>query len=115
MLVNGKTDEEYLQILNTCLCANFINRNDKVLNNRIDNFIKIYCNKNGDVLDSDIIEQLKSFGELSKGIKSELNIDDNWNEEYYEVDIEPIMQLLFMANREQLLSIVKDMMCCLAN
>ena len=45
MLVNGKTDEEYLQILNACLCADFINRNDKVLDNRLDNCIKIYCNK----------------------------------------------------------------------
>ena len=114
MLVNGKTDKEYLQLLNVCLCADFMNKSDKVLNNRVNNCIKIYCNKSGDILRTEIVEQLKSFGKLSCKLKEELDIDDNWDSEYYILDLEPIMQLLFMCDREQLLSVVKDMMCCLA-
>jgi hypothetical protein len=113
MLVNGKTDEEYLQILNACLCADFLNKTDKVLNNRVDNCITIYCNKKGEVLRSELVEQLKSIGKLSDRMKEELDIDDDWDFNYYIVSLEQIMQLLFMCDREQLLSIVKDMMCCL--
>jgi hypothetical protein len=46
-------------------------------------------------------------------MKEELDIDDDWDFNYYIVSLEQIMQLLFMCDREQLLSIVKDMMCCL--
>ena len=114
MLVNDKTDEEYLQLLNVCLCADFMNKSDKVLNERVNNCIKIYCNKKGKVLGSELVEQLKSFGKLSDRMKEELDIDDDWDFNYYLVSLEQIMQLLFMCDREQLLSIVKDMMCCLA-
>src|SRR5574344_909479 len=113
MLVSGKTDEEYLQLLNVCLCADFMNKSDKVLDNRVNNCITIYCNKKGKVLIPELVEQLKSVGKLSDKMKEELDIDDDWDFNYYIVSLEQIMQLLFMCDREQLLSIVKDMMCCL--
>lgn len=116
ILYNGKTQKEWLEQLSENMYMFSLGLKEGNIQDRSKE-IFFYFDNNGNLLPDETVNILKYFyktnGFLAKELKKQLNINDDWEENYICIDSENLCQLLFFMNREDIFSTIGDMINCL--
>ncbi len=117
-LYEGKTQKEWLEQLSESISILNLSLNDKNIQDK-EKEIVFYFDNNDNLLSENKVDMLIEYKNQDKMfydyLKKELDIGDNWEEDYITIDSESVCQLLFFMNREDILSTIKDMMNCLCS
>lgn len=113
-LFEGKTDKEWITLLsNACFCHGISIQFD--ISEKKDEII-FYFNNDGKLLNKttvDFLQQVQKEEELSKNLKEELNISDDWEDSNVTVSINSLLIVLtMMLDREDILIIIRDLLNC---
>ena len=115
-LYEGKTQKEWFEQLSESIEMFSLGLKDGNIQDRSKEII-IYFDNNGNILSDEIVKSLKHWykidGYLSRELKNQLNINDDWEDNCIFISSEEVCQLLFFMDREDILSTIKDMMKCL--
>lgn len=110
-LINSKTQRDWVEQLSESLFYATTTLNHKIQDKS--KYITIYFDNEGNILNEVLIETLiNSTYPISNEFKNKFHIDENWRENCVCIDSESVCQLLFFMNREDILSIAKDILNC---
>ena len=107
----GKTEQEWFEAFTESLYHATFKYRGSILDKPIS--ITLWFDKDGNLLWDDVVSMLNDIPlPLSKDLKEELNIDDNWADNCIEIEAEYICQLLLHLNRDDLLRVSRDLLNC---